>query len=121
VNQPPRDYRDRLVTWTELELDTDEPYKYNREHVSKRPSPPPAYQPRENRRYRYYPDANVYYWPDRNIWFVMTDGGWRSVNKLPRDYNNRLGDWSDLELDTDEPYKYNRDHVKKYPPRKYGQ
>ena len=115
----PRDYNNRLGKWKDLELDTDEPYKYNREHKGQQPDRAPEYDHRLKRRYRYYPDANVYYEPEQNVWFFPSNGGWKSQKKLPRDYNDRLGDGTDLELDTDRPYQYNRDHVKKFPPRKY--
>ena len=117
-NQLPRGYNDRLGNWKELDLDTDEPYRYNHEHKGQRPDRKPEYDHREKRHYRYYPDANVYFWPERNMWFYPTNGGWRSKDKLPRDYNNRLGNWTDLELDTDEPYRYNHEHKGQRPDRK---
>ncbi len=35
---------------------------------------------------------------------------------LPSSIHVRLGDYVSVELDTDKPYTYHSDHVKRYPP-----
>ena len=81
---------------------------------------PPAHAPahgyRAKRLYNYYPGANVYFEPAQNLWFFLSGGVWTFGAALPDTLKIKLGSPVSLELDTDKPYLYNGEHLKKYPP-----
>ncbi|MEW6265897.1 MAG: hypothetical protein AB1641_22725 [Thermodesulfobacteriota bacterium] len=82
-------------------------------------SPPPqapAHGVRAKRMYNFYPSANVYFEPIRGLWFYLEAGAWKFGVSLPTSFKLKLGDAVSLELDTDKPYTFNQEHLKKYPP-----
>lgn len=84
---------------------------------------PPAHAPahgyRAKHQYRYYPGSSVYYDTGRKIWFYIKAGDWTFGASLPADLKARLGDSVSIGLDTDRPFDYNDEHLKKYPAEKY--
>ena len=83
---------------------------------------PPAHAPahgyRAKHHYRYYPSSRVYHDAERGIYFYLKGDNWEVGASLPGSLRVGLGDSVSLELDTDKPYLYHDDHVKKYPPGK---
>ena len=88
-------------------------------HKHKKKGPPahaPAHGYRAKHQYRYYPSRSVYYDRDRRIYFYLKGDNWEVGASLPSSLRVELGDSVSIELDTDKPYIYHPDHVKKYPP-----
>ena len=83
---------------------------------------PPAHAPahgyRAKHQYRYYPSSNVYKDTERGLYFYLKGENWEVGASLPLPQREELGESVSLELDTDKPYIYHPEHVKKYPPKK---
>ena len=81
---------------------------------------PPAHAPahgyRAKHQYRYYPSRAVYFDTDRRLYFYIKGDNWEVGASLPNHIRISLGDSVYIELDTDKPYIYHSEHVKKYPP-----
>ena len=81
---------------------------------------PPAHAPahgyRAKHQYRYYPSRSVYYDTGRRLYFYIKGDNWEVGASLPNQIRIDLGDSVNIELDTDIPYIYHSEHVKKYPP-----
>ena len=81
---------------------------------------PPAHAPahgyRAKHQYRYYPSRSVYYDTDRRLYFYIKGDNWEVGASLPNHIRIGLGDSVKIELDSDKPYIYHSEHVKKYPP-----
>ncbi len=91
------------------------------EHKHKKGGPPahaPAHGYRAKHKYRYYPDCSVYHDSERGLYFYLKGVNWEIGASLPNNMRAGLGESVTMELDTDRPYVYNADHVKKYPPKK---
>ena len=73
---------------------------------------------RAKHKYRYYPDCSVYHDTERGLYFYIKRGNWEVGASLPSHMRASLGESVTIELDTNEPYVHNADHVKKYPPKK---
>ena len=76
----------------------------------------PAHGYRAKYQYRYYPNCSVYYDYGRKIYFYIKGDHWEFGASLPSQLRISLGDSVNIELDTDKPYIYHAEHVKKYPP-----
>jgi hypothetical protein len=92
--------------------------------VYQQPGGPPPHAPahgyRAKHQYRYYPYQNVYYEQARGMYFYMSGNGWSFGASLPSSLTvASLGTYVSIGLDTDHPYEFNDDHVKKYPKDKY--
>lgn len=88
-------------------------------HEHKTVGPPPhapAHGYRAKHQYRYYPDCSVYYDNQRKLYFYIDGDHWEMSVSLPSHLRVRLGGSVSIELDTDRPYIYHAEHVKKYPP-----
>lgn len=88
-------------------------------HKHKKGGPPahaPAHGYRAKHHYRYYPSRNVYHDTDRGLYFYLKGDNWEVGAKLPSSLRVGLGDSVSIELETDKPYIYHADHVRKYPP-----
>ena len=89
-------------------------------HVSAGHNSPPAHAPAHGRRaqyrYYYYPDVEVYFDLRRRSYFYLSNGHWKLSATLPDTLRLRLGTHVSLELETDTPYRYHRQHRKFYPP-----
>ncbi len=87
----------------------------------KKGGPPPhapahGYRAKQQYNYRYYPSRSVYYDAGRGLYFYLRGKNWEVGASLPNHLRMGLGDSVRIELDTDKPYIYHADHVKKYPP-----
>jgi len=87
----------------------------------KKGGPPPhapayGYRAKHMYQYRYYPSRSVYYDTGRRLYFYIKGNNWEMGASLPSNLRVELGDYVSMELDTDRPYIYHADHVKKYPP-----
>ncbi|VBB44155.1 conserved exported hypothetical protein [uncultured Desulfatiglans sp.] len=76
----------------------------------------PAHGYRAKYRYRYYPDDYVYYDGSRRLYFYDAGGGWSASVALPSSMHIHLDRYTVIEMDTDRPYVYHSDVVKRYPP-----
>jgi hypothetical protein len=76
----------------------------------------PAHGYRAKHKYRYYPDARVYYDTGRKVYFYWRDGKWRVSVSLPASIRLSVGDYVTLEMDSERPYHYHDEVVKRYPP-----
>ena len=88
-------------------------------HKHKKKGPPahaPAHGYRAKHQYRYYPSRSVYYDTDRRLYFYIKGDNWEVGASLPNRIRIGLGESVNIELDTDRPYVYHSEHVKKYPP-----
>jgi hypothetical protein len=85
---------------------------------------PPAHAPahgyRAKHQYRYYPSSSVYYDTGRGLYFYLESDNWEVGASLPSSLRVGLGDSVSIELDTDKPYKLHKEHVKKFPPKKFN-
>jgi len=87
----------------------------------KKGGPPPhapahGYRAKHQYQYRYYPSRSVYYDTGRGLYFYLKGNNWEVGVSLPNNLRVELGDSVSIELDTDKPYIYHAEHVKKYPP-----
>ena len=64
--------------------------------------------------YYYYPSSNVYYSVDRKMYYYLEDDNWKICAFLPSDLNKRLDEYVRLELDTQKPYIYHKQHIAKF-------
>ncbi|MGD9174851.1 MAG: hypothetical protein PVF29_11850 [Desulfobacterales bacterium] len=88
-------------------------------HKHKNDGPPshaPANGYRAKYQYRYYPGCSVYYDCERKLYFYIKGGHWEVGASLPSCLRVSLGDFVNIELDTDKPYIHHAEHVKKHPP-----
>jgi len=86
------------------------------------PGPPPwapAHGYRAKYHYYYYPDSDVYFDTGRNLYFYFSGGNWQASVALPREIRISVGDYIDLDMDDDRPYRYHPAVKKKYPPGKW--
>lgn len=76
----------------------------------------PAHGYRAKHQYYYYPSSYVYYDNGRQLYFYLEGDNWRVGASLPAGIHINMGDHVTLEMDTDKPYEFHADVVKKYPP-----
>ena len=102
------------------EKDGDAKYSETGHKHKHRKNGPPAHAPahgyRAKHQYRYYPSRSVYYDTGRKLYFYIKGDRWEVGASLPNRIRIGLGDAVKIELDTDKPYIYHSEHVKKYPP-----
>jgi hypothetical protein len=93
-----------------------EPYYEN--HGQKGGPPPwaPAHGYRKKYKYRYYPSTQVYYDTGQSIYFYFSSGQWQVSKNLPRQIRMSMGHDVILEMNTDKPYRYHNEVIKRYPP-----
>ena len=81
---------------------------------------PPPWAPAHGRRakytYRYYPGARVYYEGGRGVYFYYRDGQWQVSASIPVGIRIDVDNFVTVEMDTDRPYEYDEEVVKRYPP-----
>lgn len=89
-------------------------------HSPEQGPPPwaPAHGHRAKHRYRYYPESYVYYDSGRSVYFYYENGRWQVSVSLPSSIHIEVNDYVSLEMDTDKPYRYHTDVVKRHPPGK---
>lgn len=76
----------------------------------------PAHGYRAKHRYYYYPSSHVYFDVGRGLYFHYEGGGWRVGASLPVGIHIDVNEYVELEMDTDKPYHYHSEVVKRYPP-----
>ncbi|OPX97639.1 MAG: hypothetical protein A4E62_00263 [Syntrophorhabdus sp. PtaU1.Bin002] len=84
-----------------------------------RQGPPPwapAHGYRAKHHYYYYPGPQVYFDVGRKVYFYPFKGDWRVSAALPVGIHIDAHSYQVLDMDTDRPYIYHSDVVKKYPP-----
>jgi hypothetical protein len=64
----------------------------------------PAHGYRAKYNYHYYPKAKVYFDTSRRLYFYMEGDKWRASVSLPLNLNLKLGDYVNIEMDSDKPY-----------------
>jgi hypothetical protein len=81
---------------------------------------PPPWAPAHGYRakycYHYYPASHVYCDVARGLYFYYDGGGWRVGASLPVGIHIDVHDYVELEMDTDKPYVFHSEVVKRYPP-----
>lgn len=89
---------------------------------SKKEAGPPPWAPahgyRAKTRYVYFKDYNVYYDNSRGVYISVSGGKWIVSAKIPSSISGIdlvAAVKIDLDVDGDEPQRYNADHKKKYP------
>jgi hypothetical protein len=94
------------------------PPKYSPPPAAKKGPPPwaPAHGYRAKHKYYYYPSPHVYYDIGRKLYFYLEGDNWRFGVSLPTGIHIALSDHVTLEMDTDKPYEFHSDVIKKYPP-----
>ena len=78
----------------------------------------PAHVYRAKYRYRYYPTSRVYYEEGSGAYFYYRDGQWQISASLPIGFRIDVNDFVTLEMNTNRPYEYDNEVVKRYPPGK---
>jgi hypothetical protein len=76
----------------------------------------PAHGNRAKHAYRYYPAERVYFEEKGGAYFYYKDGKWQMSVSLPVSIRVNVNNSVTLEMDTDRPYEYDNDVVKRYPP-----
>lgn len=76
----------------------------------------PAHGYRAKYTYRYYPAVQVYFDISRRVYFYLDEGHWVASASLPRSIRVRLGDYAEIDMESDRPYTKFKEHRKKYPP-----
>jgi len=98
--------------------DSDQPKSVKNHKKGGPPAHAPAHGYRAKHQYRYYPSSSVYYDTGRGLYFYLKGDNWEVGASLPNSLRVGLGDSVSIELDTDKPYNYYEEHVKKYPAKK---
>jgi hypothetical protein len=81
--------------------------------------PPPWARGQGNRtqhHYRYYTYHRVYFDEQRGVYFFLSNGSWQMSVSLPSYIQITVNDFVTLDMDTDKPYEYHNDVIKRYPP-----
>ena len=79
--------------------------------------PPHAKAHGVKKKYRYYPEANVYFDPVGKRYTYQNGGRWVSGATLPNTIR-LIGAFNDFDFDGDDPWKENSNHKEKYKPVK---
>lgn len=108
------------VKWGKDKQSENNQVNFTNKHKKKGgpPAHAPAYGYRAKHMYWYYPSRNVYKDTERGLYFYLKGDKWEVGVSLPLPLKEGLGESISLELETDKPYIYNAEHVKKYPPKK---
>ena len=69
------------------------------------------------KKYRYYPEANVYFDPVVKRYTFLSGGRWTTAINLPTSIR-LVGSFNDFDFDGDDPWKENSQHKQKYKPVK---
>jgi hypothetical protein len=76
----------------------------------------PAHGNRAKHIYRYYPYHRIYFDEKAGVYFYLINGKWQMSVSLPSSILITVNDFVTLDMDTDKPYKYDNEVVKRYPP-----
>jgi hypothetical protein len=64
--------------------------------------------------YYYYPASYVYYSKDRQMYYYLENDDWKICAFLPSNFKKNLGKRIRLDTDTNKPYLYHNQHIKKF-------
>jgi len=95
-----------------------EQHQVKHKHKHKKGGPPahaPAHGYRAKHQYRYYPCSKVYHDTRRGLYFYLKGDNWEVGASLPSKLQAGLGSYVNLELDTDTPFLYHKQHIKQFP------
>jgi hypothetical protein len=98
------------------EVEKEPPRQYGPPHKKGPPPWAPAHGYRAKYQYRYYPSASVYFDIGRKLYFYLHLGEWRVSTTLPTRIRIDVGEYVILEMDTDRPFLFHTEVVKRYPP-----
>jgi hypothetical protein len=101
-----------LGDFVTLDMMTGNPYEFHEEVVKVYP---PVIQGVRAYQYRYYPAASVYYDLGRSVYHYFVDNQWQTVRTLPDSIHLNTREFATFELDTDRPYIYHQEVIKRYP------
>ena len=102
---------------TRVVIQNEPPSKPPPAHKKGGPPPwAPAHGYRAKHRYHYYPSSRVYYERERGTYFYYKDGEWRVSVSLPSYVRIDVHEYVLLEMDSDKPYEYDHEVIKRYPP-----
>ena len=76
----------------------------------------PAHGHRAKHNYYYYPASSVYFDTGRRLYFYYGSGQWQVSVSLPTSIHIDVNEHVSLDMDTDRPYNYHSEVVKRYPP-----
>ncbi len=65
--------------------------------------------------YYYYPDYDVYYRSSDRVWIYNDRGHWRTASALPGSFHIDFQRGISLRMNTDRPYRYHEEVVRRYP------
>ena len=68
----------------------------------------------KNYLYHYYPSSNVYFSVEKKMYYYLEDDNWKICSFLPSDLKKESDEYVRLELDTDKPYIYHKQHIAKF-------
>jgi hypothetical protein len=91
---------------------------YYEDHKQGGGPPPwaPAHGKRAKYNYQYYPSTQIYYDSGRSIYFYFNNGEWQASTRLPGQIQLGSGNKITLAMNTDKPYQYHSQVIKRYPP-----
>lgn len=69
-------------------------------------------------KYHYYPEAYVYYSPGQHMYFYLSNNRWKMSATLPFSLHSELGNYVNIEADSDRPYNEFNKHKKLYKPKR---
>jgi hypothetical protein len=87
-------------------------YRVAHKHAGPPPHAP-AHGYRKKFAYYYYPTANIYYDRSRHVYFYLSGRDWQMAVSLPSTLRVNVNEAVSLELETDQPYLENAQHVNK--------
>lgn len=76
----------------------------------------PAHGYRAKHHYYYYPESYVYFDVGRGLYFYYYGRGWQVSFSLPAAIHIDAKNYVVLEMNTDKPFEFHSDVVKRYPP-----
>jgi len=87
-------------------------------YVASAQNPPPhAKAHGVKKKYRYYPESNLYFDPGTKRYTYLSGGRWVTGATLPNTIR-LIGSFNDFDFDGDDPWKENASHKTKYKPAK---
>lgn len=69
------------------------------------------------KKYRYYPEANVYFDPIARLYTYLNGGRWITRSSLPNTIR-LVGAFNDFDFEGDDPWRENSKHKERYKPKK---
>lgn len=102
--------------YSQEDSEYSEPHNKPKHKKGGPPAHAPAHGYRAKYHYYYYPSSSVYYDSNRELYFYLKGDNWEVSASLPHNIRVRLGDNVSIEMETDRPYLYHDEHVRKYPP-----